>query len=173
MRKLADRLVPRRRGLSRKQLAILRSRALRTLTQGHLGQHMFFHLFHHQSVRKDARRIFGVSPDEFRTLRYRGLTPYQIGALKGRTRAQVYRLTLARFREDGRKAVRAGWMPAAQARRQFAFQRSRLAWWLDRGLPKLGSPEPEGPPLDPEDDDLDQDVDASGRVALCMFTPSG
>jgi len=121
---------------------------------------------------EDARRIFGVSPDEFRALRYKGLTPYQIGARGGRTRAQVFRLTLARFREDGRKAVGAGWMPAAEARRQLALQRDRLAWWLDRGLPKLGAPEPEGPPLDPDDDDLDQDVDAEGRAALCVFHPA-
>jgi hypothetical protein len=170
MSRLALRLVPagggKRGGAKRR---ILRARALRTLTQGHLGQHMFFHVFHHQSVRKDARRLFGVSPGEYRDLRYRGLTPYQIGARGGRTRRQVFRAVLGRFREDGRKAVRAGWMPAAEARRQLAFQRKRLPWWLDRGLPKLGTPEPEGPPLDSGEDDIDQDVDANGRVALCVF----
>jgi hypothetical protein len=174
-RRLASRLVGDWRGrVPRGRLAILRSRALRTLTQGHLGQHMFFHIFHHQSVRKDARRIFGVSPDEYRTLRYKGLTPYQIGARGGRTRARVFRLTLARFREDGRKAVRERWMPAAEARRQLALQRKRLDWWLDRGLPKLGSPEPEGPPLDTGDDDLDQNVSAghaAGASLLCSLEP--
>jgi hypothetical protein len=171
--RLASRLVAPWRGrVSKRRYALLRSRALRTLTQGHLGQHMFFHLFHHQSVRKDARRIFGVSPDEFRTLRYRGLTPYQIGARTGRTRAQVFRRTLQRFAEDGRIAVRRGWTPRAEARRMLALQRKRLSWWLDRGLPKLGLPEPEvPPPADPDgfDEDVDQDVTPEGRVALCVF----
>jgi hypothetical protein len=160
-----------------KRLAVLRSRALRTLTQGHLAQHLFFHLFHHQSVRRDARRIFGVSPGEFRTLRYRGLTPYQIGARQGRTRTQVFRKTLQRFAEDARIAVRRGWMPRAEARFQLSLQRKRLSWWLDRGLPKLGLPEPEGPPLDPGDfdEDVDQDITperhGAGASLLCTLAP--
>ena len=43
------------------RLRLLRSRALRTLTQGHMAQHMFFHSLHQFAVPARARRIFGVA----------------------------------------------------------------------------------------------------------------
>lgn len=154
------------------RLAVLRSRALRTLTQGHLAQHMFFHLFHHQSVRRDAQRIFGVAPEEWRRLRYKGLTPYQIGARASRGRATVWRAVLRRLAADQRAGVRRGWTPAAQGQRMLSLQRARLSWWLDRGLPKLGSPDPDGPATEPDPNDDDQEAVPAGRLvgqtrALC------
>ena len=43
---LADRLVAPWQGITDAHRAVLRERTLRILTQGHLAQHMFFHVFH-------------------------------------------------------------------------------------------------------------------------------
>ncbi|HWT92572.1 MAG TPA: hypothetical protein VN238_06220, partial [Solirubrobacteraceae bacterium] len=87
LRKLADDLLaPRLRGLSGKQRRVLRDRALSTLTQPHLGNHVMFHVFHTPAIASDARRIFGVRAATFRTLRSQGRSPVQIGAAGGRNR---------------------------------------------------------------------------------------
>ena len=45
------------------RMALLESRALRTLTQGHLSQHMFFHSLHQDAIPDAAPEIFGTSHD--------------------------------------------------------------------------------------------------------------
>lgn len=73
-RTLAKRLLdPRRADLSAREYRVLRSRAQRTLTQGHLAQHMFFHVFHgsHLNGHEDGHieHLFGVDRHEYRRLR--------------------------------------------------------------------------------------------------------
>ncbi len=53
-------VAPWRGKTSPRRVGALRSRALRTLTQGYLAQHTFFHPFHQTSVPRRARAIFGV-----------------------------------------------------------------------------------------------------------------
>jgi hypothetical protein len=45
---------------------VLESRALRTLTQGHLSQHMFFHSLRQNAIPDAAPAIFGTSTSQFR-----------------------------------------------------------------------------------------------------------
>ena len=40
--------------MSAARVAILRGRALRTLTQGHLAQHIFFHSLHQEAIPSHA-----------------------------------------------------------------------------------------------------------------------
>ncbi len=59
-RALAAALVAPRAGRTgRTRLATLRRRALRTLTQGHLAQHVFFHSLHQFAIPSAAPDIFG------------------------------------------------------------------------------------------------------------------
>ena len=58
------------------RLALLERRALRTLTQGHLAQHIFFHSLHQNAIPDNAPAIFGVaSREEFQALRRSELSP--------------------------------------------------------------------------------------------------
>ena len=51
-----------------RRLALLQSRALRVLTQGHLSQHILFHSLHQNAIPDNAPAIFGVaSREEFQT----------------------------------------------------------------------------------------------------------
>src|SRR4051794_823087 len=61
------------------RLDLLRDRALRTLTQGHLSQHIFFHSLHQNAIPDAAPKIFGVgSREQFQLLRRGELSPVQI-----------------------------------------------------------------------------------------------
>src|SRR6478736_4637309 len=69
--------------------AVLESRALRTLTQGHLSQHMFFHSLHQNAIPDAAPKIFGTSTTRFRDLRRSELSPLMICRLNGLSRAHA------------------------------------------------------------------------------------
>ena len=72
------------------RLAVLQSRALRTLTQGHLSQHIFFHSLHQNAIPDNAPAIFGTtSRSEFQQLRRSELSPLQICRLNGFSRAHA------------------------------------------------------------------------------------
>src|SRR4051794_38936526 len=69
-RKLAAALVAPAAGhVAPARLATLRERALSTITQGHLAQHVFFHSLHQFGIASEAPAIFGVSDIHFRGLR--------------------------------------------------------------------------------------------------------
>src|SRR6266542_214877 len=75
---LARELVAPWNGLLRRpeRLAVLEDRALRTLTQGHLSQHIFFHSLHQNAIPDSAPEIFGVaSREQFQLLRRGELSP--------------------------------------------------------------------------------------------------
>ena len=69
--KLAAALVAPRAGDRRAaaRCATLERRAERTLTQGHLAQHLFFHSLHQFAIPSAAPDIFGVTDAAFRVLR--------------------------------------------------------------------------------------------------------
>src|SRR5688572_28662488 len=76
---LADELIgPWRQTASAARLARLRDLTMRILTQGHLAQHAFFHVFHGVPVRATARSVFGVSGGRYVRMRLRGHTPLEI-----------------------------------------------------------------------------------------------
>ena len=71
---LAERLLDpwRATGASPARLARLHDHTLRILTQGHLAQHVFYHVFHGVPVVEHAPAVFGVSGPEYAALRRGG-----------------------------------------------------------------------------------------------------
>ena len=140
-REAAQRLVaPRRAGVSAVMHARLVARAARTLTQGHMSQHMLFHSLHQLAIPDRARSIFGTaSIEEYLRLRRAELSPQQIGRLNGRSQAEMVQRANAALHTEARKGVRNGSMTARQA-----------ALLLDRQLRQvprfLGQSRYNGPP---------------------------
>jgi Tol biopolymer transport system component len=127
------------------RLAVLERRALQTLTQGHLSQHIFFHSLHQEAIPSHATEIFGVaSRVEWSTLRRSELSPLQICRLNGLSRSHAQRAAEARLRRTAARGVRLQYVPAAQARRLLARQLRQLPRWLQQtrynGPPPLHSP---------------------------------
>ena len=127
------------------RLALLEKRALRTLTQGHLSQHLFFHSLHQEAIPTHATAIFGVaSRAEWSTLRRSELSPLQICRLNGLPRGHAQERAAATLRAYADKGVARQSMPAAQAERLLSRQLRQLPRWLQQtrynGPPPLKSP---------------------------------
>jgi len=137
----------RRRGLSPRQAAVRLvgstrlggsvgraeriRRAERTLTQGHLSQHILFHSLHQTAIPRRARTIFGTaSREEFTALRRAELSPLQIGRLNGRTQRQIEAGAERALREYARRGVRSGSFSSRQARILLDRQLRQLPRWL-------------------------------------------
>ena len=102
---LRDELVAPWRPLADDQrYALLRGRTERILTQPHLAQHVFFHVFHDMAVVHDAQGTFGLPFATVHQLRIAGLTPLEIAARGGvpppAVRASVLH-SLALERDEG------------------------------------------------------------------------
>ncbi|MDQ3677752.1 MAG: hypothetical protein M3401_13300, partial [Actinomycetota bacterium] len=129
--KLATALVaPRAGDVKPATLGMLRSRALRTLTQGHLSQHLLFHSLHQFAIPSQAPEIFGVTDVAFRTLRRGEQSPLEIGRLHGRSPSRVQALSAAVLRERVRFGIASGAMTARQGRLLLRRQLSQLPRWL-------------------------------------------
>ena len=129
--KLAAALVAPRKGeVSKTTFATLRSRAKRTITQGHLSQHLLFHSLHQFSIPSEAPAIFGVTDAEFRALRRAEQSPLEIGRLRGRSPSRIQALSAAVLRERVRFGTRTGAMSARQGRLLLRRQISQLPRWL-------------------------------------------
>jgi Tol biopolymer transport system component len=146
-RALARELVAPWRGQLRDpaRLALLEKRALRTLTQGHLSQHLFFHSLHQEAIPTHATAIFGVaSRAEWSTLRRSELSPLQICRLNGLPRGHAQEQAAATLREYAEKGVARQAIPAVQAQRLLSRQLRQLPRWLQQtrynGPPPLVSP---------------------------------
>jgi hypothetical protein len=126
-RRLAHALVaPRLRGVRPAMRSVLERRALETLTQAHLANHVTFHVFHTPAIAEHARTIFGLRPATFRHLRDSGLSPAAIAQRGGRTRAGAQRRIAHVLEARGRRAVSLGAMSRAQARALYAEQMAGL-----------------------------------------------
>src|SRR3954454_22314861 len=119
---------------------VLRSRALRLLTQGHLAQHAFFHSLHQFAIASEAPELFGVPDIAFRALRRAELSPLAIGRLNGRSVGAVEAGSIAVLRERARFGVRTGQTPPAQAALLLRRQVSQLPRWL--GQARYNGPPP-------------------------------
>jgi Tol biopolymer transport system component len=146
-RALAHALVEPWRGKLRDpaRLALLERRALRTLTQGHLAQHLFFHSLHQEAIPSHATAIFGVaSRSEWSDLRRSELSPLQICRLNGLPRGHVEEQAAATLREYAAKGVARQATPPAQARLLLSRQLRQLPRWLQQtrynGPPPIVSP---------------------------------
>jgi hypothetical protein len=160
-RTIAD--LARRRGLQPRTLArelvapwrgragdrrtrVLEERALRTLTQGHLAQHVFFHLFHGTRTLAHTRAVFGVPRRRFQRLRARGLTPSQIARRGGRSPATARKRLLGVLRGTAAAGVRRHATSRRQAALTLRHQRRLLSCWMRRPAPKFDPGNPYGDP---------------------------
>ena len=131
--KLAAALVQPREGtVSRGWIRILRARAERTITQGHLAQHLFFHSLHQFAIPSAAPDIFGVTDARFRELRREELSPLAIGRLHGRSPGEVQAMAIEVLRDRLKAGVEGGSMTRRQARILRGRQLSQLPRWLDQ-----------------------------------------
>lgn len=129
-RRLAAKLVAPRR-VNAKVRDELEARAVRTLTQGHLAQHMLFHSLHQDAVPDRAAAIFGVSShDEFQRLRRLDVSPLQIARMNGRSRAAVQGQAEAALRERVTAGVGADALSRRQGRLLLARQLAQLPRWM-------------------------------------------
>jgi hypothetical protein len=149
-RTLAKRLLePRRASLSAREYSVLRERAQRTLTQGHLAQHVFFHVFHgsHLTGHEDGHihHLFGVDRHEYRRLRQKKrMSPFQIARHGGRPVGPVRDHVIAELRNEARHGLNAGAFTEAQAARLMDRQLRVLECWLTRPAPKFDRHHPFG-----------------------------
>jgi hypothetical protein len=126
-RKLAHALVaPRLNTVRPAMRPVLERRALDTLTQAHLSNHVLFHVFHTPAIADHAKSVFGLRPATFRHLRDSGLSPAAIAQRGGRTRAGAQARLAALLKARGQRAVRLGAMSATQARALYAEQMANL-----------------------------------------------
>jgi hypothetical protein len=115
-RALAHALVaPRLHAVRPAMRRVLERRALDTLTQGHMANHVIFHVFHTPAIADNARAVFGMRPATFRRLRDSGLSPTAIARRGGRTRAGAQVRLAALLKSRGQRAVRLGAMSRTQA----------------------------------------------------------
>jgi hypothetical protein len=149
-RTLAKRLMePRRDSLSAREYRVLRSRTERVLTQAHLAQHVFFHVFHgshltgHQSGA--IRRLFGVDRHEYNRLRQRvGLSPFAIARRHRRSTAAVREHVVRALRAEAHHGVHGGAMSEGQGERILTRQLRVVDCWLSRPAPKFDPHHPFG-----------------------------
>src|SRR4051794_33379678 len=139
--RLASALVaPWRGSVSPSWLGVLRSRALRLITQGHLAQHVFFHSLHQFAIASEAPRLFGVPDIQFRALRRGELSPLAIGRLYGHSVGAVEAGAIAVLRERVHTGVAAHETPATQGALLLRRQISQLPRWL--GQARYNGPPP-------------------------------
>lgn len=129
LRVLADRLVA---GAPARRRATLRRRALATLTQPHLANHVVFHIFHTPAIADASARVFGVRPQTFRRLRAQGLSPAAIGARGGRSAVAVRGSLRRLLRARADRAVRVGAMGRTQAAALLVHQEGGLNAYVQR-----------------------------------------
>jgi hypothetical protein len=145
-RRLAARLLaPSRPRLSQRTYGVLRERTERMLTQGHLAQHVYFHVFHGASMFDPVERVFGVSPQRYRRLRYmRALSPRQIALRNGRDPAAVGEHVATALAGEAQDGVERGATSREQADAMLARQLRVLGCWLNNPAPKFDPGNPFG-----------------------------
>jgi hypothetical protein len=126
-RELAHALVaPRLKSVRPAMRPVLERRALETLTQGHLSNHVIFHVFHTPAIADHAKSVFGLRPATFRHLRDSGLSPTTIAQRGGRSRAGAQKRLAALLKARGQRGVRLGATSATQAKALYAEQMAAL-----------------------------------------------
>lgn len=136
-------------GSSKRIRSVLRARAERLLTQGHLAQHVFFHWFHSPAIRENAREIFGMQPWDYFRARRAGFSPADVGRLKrGYTRKQTAARVVKVLERYVRRGMKGGATSEAQADYYVAGIKRLADVWLDQRYnkkrPKGGLPAPLG-----------------------------
>jgi AraC-like DNA-binding protein len=144
---LAKRLMaPRRASLTKTEYRVLLDRAERTITEGHLAQHVFFHVFHgsHLNGHETGHivALFGVDRATWNRLRQKGLSPFKIARRNGKSTEAVREHVIQSLRDESARGVREKATTQAQADRMLARQLRVVECWLTRPLAKN---DPENP----------------------------
>ncbi|MEA2308567.1 MAG: hypothetical protein QOI65_853 [Thermoleophilaceae bacterium] len=137
-------LAPRRDELSEHQYAILRERSEDMLTQGHLAQHVFFHVFHGDLLTGHFQSWFGVSHERWVELRLDRFTPRQIARRGGRDPAVAaghVRDYYAMMADDG---VERHATSRAEADLMLVRQTRLTNCWMKSPLPRYDRKDPFG-----------------------------
>lgn len=126
------------------QLDVLRERTRRVLTQGHLAQHVFFHVFHGLELHPHAEHVFGMGDDAYRRLREGGASYAEIAADGGVPVARLRTHVVETLVEDRRAGVTRGEAWPAESKRVYARTLARLDCWLKRPPAALDPANPYG-----------------------------
>jgi hypothetical protein len=130
--RLADELVaPWRPTVTPTHLEMLRGRTMQILTQGHLAQHAFFHVYHSLGSTPVAEGLFGVSPPELDSRRHSKQTPLEVALEHGKDEAALTAGLIALLRSHRDTGVRLQEAWPAQSDRLLARQIRTLPCWLN------------------------------------------
>ena len=141
---LAQRLLSTRRDeVSDRQYAILLDRTKDMLSQGHLAQHVFFHVFH-GGVLTGHFEWFGVSHERWVELRLDRLTPRQIAHRNGADPAVALGHVKEYYEMMGDEGVEAHAMSRAEADVMVARQTGLANCWMKSPLPRYDHKQPFG-----------------------------
>ena len=148
-RTLAKRLMaPRRASLTRARYRVLLARAERTITQGHLAQHVFFHVFHgvHLNGHEDGHieHLFGTDRATYNRLRQEGWSPNAIATRYGRPLDVLRDHVVEALDDQSARGVRERAQTQAQADRMLARQLRVVDCWLASPLAKNDPDNPFG-----------------------------
>lgn len=133
---LADRLVAPWRGISEAQRALLRERTLRILTQGHLAQHMFFHVFHGAALHRVSSELLGMDTQTYRAHREHGQLSYvEIAARGGVPPERLTAGLMELFNLDRREGVERFEAWPAESARILSRRTAWLQCWLNQPPP--------------------------------------
>ena len=127
---LADRLVAPWQGISDAHRALLRERTLRILTQGHLAQHMFFHVFHGAALHTASNELLGTDAATYRHHREEQLSYVEIARRGGVPAERLRPACRPCSNSTGEKGSSAS---SPGRRRPAGCSRARNAWvdcWL-------------------------------------------
>jgi len=139
---LADRLLEGWGDVS--QRAVLRDRTVRVLTQGHLAQHLFFHVFHGLELHPHAEHLFGMPADAYRSLRDGGASYADIAREGDIPLSTLRGHVVSVVASDRRDGVARGEAWPAEAARIGARTRARLDCWLRQPPAALDRANPDG-----------------------------
>ncbi len=128
---------------SKRKFAVLIDHATRSLTQGHLMQHMLFHPFHNRNVFRASMDIFGVSMQELNIQLTQGRSRRQIGRQHGRTDDQMRAAIRQALEATQARGVQLKLTPKAEAAREVAVALGALEAWLDES--GAGATDPQHP----------------------------
>lgn len=141
---LATRLVVPWQGISDAHRAVLRDRTMRILTQGHLSQHVFFHVFHGRELFPHSQDLFGMPAPAYEQLRHQGLSYVAIARHGGVPAAAMRAGVVALVEREHAIGIAQQESWPSQSHRLLERTLAWLPCWLRRPLPARDPANPYG-----------------------------
>jgi len=129
---LAASLVAPWQGISPEHRALLGGRTMRILTQGHLAQHVFFHVFHGLVVHAASDHLFGVSGHDSLAMRAEGHSYVEIAEHGNAGTAALYAGVAGMIDSDHRDGIARLEAWPRQSDRIRDRTRAQLACWVQQ-----------------------------------------